>query len=135
MQLRPAAGLSLADAQPSPAPILSLLSGSAAGSHWLRRSARERPLAAGSGPPGSPLSRRRSAARAAPHGTADGTAPGRNRGTTGAVLSSAVGRVVLWGSGADGKLPCGAPQDELQRPLKEKEKEGHLQRERLSRWP
>ena len=30
---------------------------------------------------------------------------------------------------------CGAPQDELQRPLKEKEKEGHLQRERLSRWP
>ena len=98
MQLRPAAGLSLADAQPSPAPILSLLSGSAAGSHWLRRSARERPLAAGSGPPGSPLSRRRSAARAAPHGTADGTAPGRNRGTTGAVLSSAVpGGEGVWG--------------------------------------
>ena len=92
VQLLPLPGLSLADAQPSPAPILSLLSGSAAGSHWLRRSARERPLAAGSGPPGSPLSRRRFAVRAAPYGTADGTAPGRNRGTTGVVLSSAVPR-------------------------------------------
>ena len=34
--------------------------------------------------------------------------------------------MVLWGSTADGKLLCGAPQDALQRPLKEKEKEGHL---------
>ena len=51
------------------------------------------------------------------------------------VPCSQVGRVVLWGSTADGKLLCEAPQDELQRPLKEKEKEGHLQRERLSRWP
>ena len=77
---------------PVPPPASQPVSGSAAGSHWLRRSARERPLAAGSEPPGSPLSRRRSAVRAAPHGTADGTAPGRNRGTTGAVLSSAVPR-------------------------------------------
>ena len=51
------------------------------------------------------------------------------------VPCSQVGRVVLWGSTADEKVLCGAPQDELQRPLKEKEKEGHLQRERLSRWP
>ena len=47
---------------PSPTPAhagLSLVRGSTAGCDWLRRSAWERPLAAGSGPPGSPLRQRR----------------------------------------------------------------------------
>ena len=45
---------------PTPAHAgLSLVRGSTAGCDWLRRSAWERPLAAGSGPPGSPLRQRR----------------------------------------------------------------------------
>ena len=56
---------------------LSLVSGSAAGSDWLRRSARERPLAAG-----CPLSRCRSHSRCAPELSGqhrDGTAARRER--------------------------------------------------------
>jgi len=117
--LGPAPGLSLLSSCSGPArPGLSLLSGSAAGSDWLRRSARERPLAAGSGPPGSPLSRRRSLPgrpRTAPPlqplcAGAVRAAPSRKCGTTGAVLRTAAPEVcgrTAPGRG-QGAEPCAA---------------------------
>ena len=117
--LGPAPGLSLLSSCSGPArPGLSLLSGSAAGSDWLRRSARERPLAAGSGPPGSPLSRRRylpGRPRTAPPlqplcAGAVRAAPSRKCGTTGAVLRTAAPEVcgrTAPGRG-QGAEPCAA---------------------------
>ena len=69
-QLCPSPDVSLVSGSICPSPGLSLVSGSSAGSHWLSRRARERPLGAGSVRRGCRQRSAAPAARAAPQESA-----------------------------------------------------------------
>ena len=96
-----------------PSPGVSLVSGSSAGSHWLSRRARERPLGAGSCRHGSP---QRSAAPGSPGRPAGKRGGNRScPGSTGREAAAQRERVLrtappeVCGRTGPGEAPCTAP--------------------------